>query len=544
MVESCERFWALGEMQLEVARYLDPADFRKLVCTSRANYHRFLADAWRVVVGVGNLLAILHKDLEVRGTGEGRPQVDIPLVNQLEEYRISRFLMHAELVERLKVNSNPNQFVNWRHLERLLDLPMGPNRGVIMPGVTHFSIKVARRYRRVEAAPFIRLMANNRLQQIWIAPNRSQIYPRSTLTDAEGVFEALTDAFGDEHPLQWLSFYPESVQDEGPRRDAMIQQFLPLSRSLRFLNMTIWFLSIPLLLTLSQAPLERFEIQGRAPVPYVDMSLLGQIQFPEGAFTNLRLLFLQDVPLGFASQLFLAQPLINNVEILRLELCNIDEVEEDPDVLYLAIFQRLAAFPNLREFTFTSNRTEFGQPYPLTMDLLRPLLQKRLNVLRLFRVGITESNGFESLRYVERDVWENLTLLCIMHQDITPEDLFCLAQLPNIVELGANIGVPLGARHHGSRTTGFSQFIVFSSQYRFRARYNPGYDQRIVERICMVLDTVTPNGMTVLIDRLFVREDQTDERDAVWIRKIMRMLEDLGKTIPRNIEWVASVTSR
>ncbi|KDN36675.1 hypothetical protein RSAG8_10673, partial [Rhizoctonia solani AG-8 WAC10335] len=488
MFKASQRFWALPEMQLEVAKYIDERDFRQIILTSRQNHRRFLGDAWRRVAGIGHLLAILHDDLALRALGRGRPAVEVPPLEQLDRGRIGRFLMHTAVVQRLRVNSNPNRFVAWQGLDRLLGLPALVNQQAVMPVLTHFSIEVGQKYRRVELAPFIRLVANRRLQQIWVAPNLSRVYPRSTLADGEGVFNALISAFGNEQPLQWLSMrYPESVENEGERRDKMIQLFLPLSRNLRYFNTTIWFVSLPLLHALSQAPLERLEIQGRAPVPHVDMDMVDQLALPEGAFANLRLLLLQDVPLGFARHLIMVQPLINNIVALRLEICDIIEIEEDEEdeeVLYLQLIQRLAAFPRLRELTFSSSRPESGLPYPLPITILEPLIQKRLELLRLFRVGIPDSQGFQWLRYpITTGHWENLKVLSIMHQDLKADDMICLAGLPNIIELGGNVSLALATTPQEPFAGGFMQHLRFSSQYRFRARFDQSYDRPSVQAI-------------------------------------------------------------
>ena len=77
MTTASQKFWALPEMQLEVAKYLEEQDFRSIIVTSRFNHKRFLADAWRSISGIGHLMGILHDDLAVHAVGRGLPEVKV-----------------------------------------------------------------------------------------------------------------------------------------------------------------------------------------------------------------------------------------------------------------------------------------------------------------------------------------------------------------------------------------------------------------------------------------------------------------------------------
>ncbi|KAJ1299636.1 hypothetical protein OPQ81_011986 [Rhizoctonia solani] len=335
----------------------------KLMCTSSHNFERFLADGWWCLTGIGNLLAALHDNLGISSIGKGQPVVEIPPIERLNPEQVKRFLMYAEVILRVKVNSNPERFIRWTCLDRLLELPMQANREILMPNVTHFSIEVSQRHQQVEIAPFIELLANNQLQQIWVSPNRSLDYPRSNLNDAEVMLRALTKHCGSQSSLQWFTYYPETIQDAGSWLEWQIQQFLPLSRNLHIFTTSIWFFS--------EGP----------PVLHVNISLVSQIMFSEGAFSNLHMLLLQDVPLMFAHDLLKAQKMIDQVAILRLKICAINELLEEEvneDIPYTQLLQRLAAFPKLQELTFISARTDLEAPYPFNMALLEPVLQKQL----------------------------------------------------------------------------------------------------------------------------------------------------------------------
>ena len=498
---AAQRFWAISELLLELAKYLDEEVFRKIILTSRQNHIRFLADAWRQVSGIGHLLAILHDSLAVRAVGKGKPEVmvglytqkkfivnvhyQIPPLYQLKQERIKRFLMYTAVVQRLKVNSNPNRFVSWQGLDRLLPLARlaGPGRRVVMPQVTHFSIDVGPKYKKVVLAPYLKLCANRWLEQVWVSPNRSRVYPRSSLTDVGDAFQTLTGAFENQQPLRWLSCYPESLVVDREGRGVLTQHFLPLSRNLTFFNTTIWFVSAPLISALSTTPLERLEIQGSAPVPYFDVDLVNQLPLSDRAFPHLRLLLLQNVPLGFARQLLLFQPLIQNVAILRLEICDVTDLEEDDDILYLAVIQRLAAFPRLRELTFSSARLESARPYPVSMALLQPVIDKRLEHLRLFRICISDSIGLQRLRYPTIDNWQNLKTLTIMHQNLIPDDLMYLTGLPNLVELGGNVGREMSTPAWSPFVQGFAHHLTFTSQFRLPSQFQPLQDIQMTEAV-------------------------------------------------------------
>ncbi|EUC58929.1 hypothetical protein RSOL_284780, partial [Rhizoctonia solani AG-3 Rhs1AP] len=512
------RFWAIAEMHLVLALYLEQEMFRVLMCTSWENFHRFLEDGWCRVTGIGNLLATLHPTLGRPGIGLGQPNVEIPDITQFQQAKIDRFLLYAGAVQRLKVNSNPDRFVRWTRLDRLLSLAVHAGRETVLPNVTHFSIEVSRRYKQVELAPFIQLLANPRLQQVWVSPNRSLHYPRSTVVDADNVLSVLISSFGNEQPLQWLSYYPEDMQLNRAMRDSLTQRFASICQNLCYFTTSIWFVSIPLLVALSSVPLVRFEIQGRAPVPHEDLTMIREVDFPDNAFATLRFLLLQDVSLLFARNMLLAEPITANVEFLRIEVCDIDEVDMDVevDVLWAALFQRVAAFTHLRELTMASPKPESGRTQQIPMTFLQPIIEKQLTVLRLFRFGISDSQGFTTLCNAPAAVWQNLTMLWVMHQNIWPQDLWSLAQLPHLNELGANVTTRLGQPVPEEPTLGFARRLIFTTQFRFNTAFLKAHHTGYVTHIVKIFDEGSSN----------------DQRDFAWAHAIVAGLRRLGKTVP------------
>jgi hypothetical protein len=71
------RVWSIPELQVEICRYLTPLEFRQLAQLSRQDHFKFTPNAWEKVVGLGNLLAILHPKLAIQGLGRGRPEVEV-----------------------------------------------------------------------------------------------------------------------------------------------------------------------------------------------------------------------------------------------------------------------------------------------------------------------------------------------------------------------------------------------------------------------------------------------------------------------------------
>jgi hypothetical protein len=460
------------------------------------------------------------------------------------------------MVRRLRVNGNPKKYVRWTCLDRILSLPGVPQGEAPLPFVTHFSVEVGRKARGVELAPLLGLVANPMLQQVWVSPNRSKQYPLSTLEDAQVTFSILTRAFRGECPLQWLAFYPQSKTNEHALRTSLTNSFLPLSTSLRIFTTSIWFFSLPLLSALAQAPLERLEIQGDPSAYHVDLPPMEDTVFPDGAFQRLRMLLLQDVPLMFARKLIKSQQLIDYVEVLSIELAKITEIgfEEDEDTSYIILAQRLAALPALQELTVASSQSEGANPWSINMGLLQPILHRQLRVLRLYRIGLQASTGFQQLLTVSAIYWANLTVLCVMHQDISGGDLYKLALLPSLQELSANISRLLTAHVDREPFAHFQRPLTLTSQFRFQSPYRHQNDQDVVDQIarcahlaqsgcnashsqcCSLLDSVTSvHGLVLLVDRVFVEGLEADKHDTVWASQITRRASQLGVKVPYKV---------
>ncbi|KDN34538.1 hypothetical protein RSAG8_12362, partial [Rhizoctonia solani AG-8 WAC10335] len=551
MQTTSQRFWAIPELQLALTQHLDGRTFRCIAITSRANHQRFLANGWQQLVGIGNLFAILHDSLSVSPTGSSCPTVEIPRPDQLDRTRILRFLMHAALVQTIDVHSNPNRFVHWQGLDHLLSLPETVNQEVVIPTVTHFRINVGDKQKQVQLAPFIRLVANPRLQEIWVAPN-SQLYPRSSPDDVEQVLDVLHDLGSHNLPsLQRLAIYPEDDNNHGHSLWWMLRPLSQLITNLHSLTTSISRLqpSVSLVHILSRVPLERLESLSFRKVPfricviyYSSRSLLTLLAtccaFGLFAFSNLRHLLLQQVSLDFACDLLRIRPLANNVVVLHLELFS--RVHELALELYLDVLQCLAEFTMLAELTFAATRPYHLQsPYRILTASLQPLIQQRLEVLRLSHVLISDSEGFQQFYYPDPIIsyWANLRVLAITCQDLIANDLQYFAQLPNLVELGGNVALPLATPPNKPATNVFSKELTLSSQYRFGRDFDLHADTRYSVAIVSALDTMTPNGMIMNIDRRFVRGHPADERDAVWLREILAGLKQSGKKTPAALEW-------
>ncbi|EUC54674.1 hypothetical protein RSOL_064840, partial [Rhizoctonia solani AG-3 Rhs1AP] len=540
-----QRFWAIQEMQLAIIQHLDGQTCRHMAITSRANYQRFLAHGWQELVGIGNLFAILHDTLSVTPTGTNCPTVEIPPRYELNKTRILRFLAHAALVKTIDVHSNPDRFVHWQGLKHLHGLPVTANRTVVMPAVTHFRINVGKKHKRVEVAPFIHLVANLGLQEIWVSPNISQLYPRSSYEDVTEALDVLSWCSGGRVSLRRLAIYPDEQLSRDRKIGYMLDPLFTVTADLRSLTTSIALFCHYLIHHLSVVPLERLEVQGHPLDHYKrDTSEFAEVELGEGAFSNLRHLLLQQVPIDFACDLLRVRSLANNVVVLHME--TYERVYELAQQRFLDTLQLLAQCTMLSELTFAvtiRNRYEIYTTYRIMAASLQPLIQQGLEVLRLSHVEIEDSEGFQQFHYPDPVIsyWANLRVLTITRQDLTANDMQYFAQLPNLVELGGNVALALTTPPNKPATNVFAKELTLSSQYRFFRHFDPNTDSCFIAAIVSFLDTMTPNGMVMKIDRLFIIGYVYDERDAVWLREILEGLKESGKKTPTALEWVSAL---
>ncbi|KAF8675336.1 hypothetical protein RHS04_06711 [Rhizoctonia solani] len=485
MPSAAERVWNAQELQWLIAELMEPIGFRKLVQLSSQYHSKYVADAWRQLTGIGNILAILHPSLDVQALGKGRPEAQIPTIHVLESNRVQRFLLYARHVQSLKMNSNPERFVKWTGLDRLLHLPGLPLGQVPFPNVTHFSINVGSQYRQIELAPIIRLVCNPFLRQIWVAPNRSVDYPRSTPEDTEATITTLANTYAPGSGPQSLAFYPEALTLDVQWRNRFERLFLPMLNSVTYLTISVWLFSVGLLDALAETPLVHLEFQSSPPVPHFDTFPIRHLIFPPTGFAYLKTLLLRNVRLKFARDLLICEQLVSKVEALVVELAQINELdteEEEEDVLYLGLFQEISAIPSLQELTFASTREDQFPPYELNLAMLEPTLSKRLRVLRLYRVSLPYS-ALKTLLSRSLNHWERLEVLCIMDHRVTQDELKYLALLPNLTELSINISHKLSVPGVTVTEAVFPNPLTLISQFKFGKPFRRLESQLVVDKI-------------------------------------------------------------
>jgi hypothetical protein len=391
----------------------------------------------------------------------------------LDTTRVTRFLYLATCVTRLRVYNNPHKWVKWTCLERLLLLVEEADDGrfALLPWVTHCTFQVGPHTRQLTLAPIVKLVANPTLQYLWVEPLSPNQHPFCSIEDASQVFETLSTTRLPTSCLEWLSIFPEATRFAPTLRPGLVSLFVPLATHLRYCTISAWMLSQATLLALAQAPLRRLEVQGRFAVDAEDLSMMSVLEMPEGSFAELATLIISNVPLQVAYQLLSTHIILDNVQSLRVEIAVLNDLDNDEDTLYTQLFQRLTAAPALRNLCLIASREESDHPLSIAPNLLLPLINKNLDVLRLYRFSIADTSGFSILHAGKRLEWANLTQLAVMHQDLTPEDLVELSHFPCLKELSGNVSIALGTRRRNALGDGFACHLKLSSQFRFPSVY-------------------------------------------------------------------------
>jgi hypothetical protein len=391
----------------------------------------------------------------------------------LDQSRVSRFLYLATCVVRLRVYNNPQKWINWARLDRLLPLVQeaGDGRLGLLPWVTHCTFQVGPQTRRLILAPLVKLVASPTLKHLWVQPSSPNQHAYCTIEDASEVFGALSAAFLPRSRLEWLSIFPETTTSTPGLRPALVDRFVPLTHHLEYCSISAWLLSEATIIALAQAPLRWLEAHGRFAVDSGDLSRIQFQDMPQGAFAQLATLVVNDVPLELAYHLLSTRSIIDHVRSLRIEIAPVDDLDNDEDVLYTNLLHWVAAAPYLDNFCFIAGRGEAETPYPISPALLLPLLAKNLVALRLYRFSLAGTVGFSLFHDPGNHAWTSLRRIAIMHQDLVPEDFVQLSHLPSLGELSGNVSIPLGRRRDAALAGGFRKQLILSSQFRFSRRY-------------------------------------------------------------------------
>ncbi|EUC61785.1 hypothetical protein RSOL_406230, partial [Rhizoctonia solani AG-3 Rhs1AP] len=391
----------------------------------------------------------------------------------------------ARCVQVVKVNNNPNRWIQWDGLDRLLPLiNWVDGQAVIFSNASSCIIHVGPATPELRLAPLLRLVANPNLRKVWVKPFSSSSHPYCSIQDANEALSVVHDAQGPNSRLEWLSIFPETTEHAPQLRTTLLSKIAPVASHLTHCTLSAWALSITALEVLARAPLMRLEVQGRFATESGDLSLAPTLQLPENAFGLLQSLLVSYVPVEPVCQLVATPRILANIQALRIEVSPLDDLFIDEDEMYNRILTRvIERTPRLLTLCLISSRNEDSEGYLVGAQVIEALIAKRLDVLRLYRFKL-EGLGFSRLLPGVAE-WENLCHLAIMHQDLTPQDLSCLSILPNLSELSGNISWPLGKSEALPIANGFAKWLDLASQFRFGTKYRaiPNYE-RVVMRIC------------------------------------------------------------
>jgi hypothetical protein len=384
----------------------------------------------------------------------------------LDAERLERFFDRAALVRRVQVNEDPRRWIRWGGLRRLLAmLPRaGDNRLCLLPWVTHFWVEVDTE-REVMLGSMARMVANPLLEVFWVTPCSAAAHPWSPIQDSTQVLQAIGTRLDIDNPrLRKISLFPETPTRADELRAPLMTAFQPVAALLASCTISEWFLSSEVLLYLGQGPLERLEVQGRTGAGDADLRGLADIVLPEGSFVQLRTLVLSGISLECASDVLRVEALMANVSALRIEIAAVHDIEVAEGPLYIQLFQLLGAAPQVRDLCLIAGQAEHEAGYVIAPGMVSTLIANEPDVLRLYRFRLNEP-GFLPFHPVGPHAWGNVTRIAMMHQDLTPDDISALCELPSLGDLSGNIALAL-APQEDELTLCFPQPIHLSSQFR------------------------------------------------------------------------------
>ncbi|KAG8690913.1 hypothetical protein FRC11_008150 [Ceratobasidium sp. 423] len=528
------KVWAIAELREAILSYCDSAFMRKLAIISKEHNYRYNDRGWQELDGIRHLFSILDDSLGVKPTGAGSPVVRIPPRNQLDPYRIDRFLDRAKCVKVVKINSNPDRWIKWDGLGLLLPLVGGTSdRQVILPNAVSCIIHVGRATSTFKVAPLVKLMANPNLRKIWVKPFSLSTHPYCPVEDASAALSAVLAAQDNNPRLEWLGLFPETTENAPQLRTTLLGHFSQISRNLTHCTISAWALSLSTLVALSRAPLVRLEVQGRFAAESDDLSFAATLQLPEDAFGTLDALIVSRVPAQTACHLLATPRVLANIRSLRVEVFPVDDWFVDEHEMYAGVLNRaIEQTPHLTTLCLISSRGEDQEGYFIGARSIEALATKRLNILRLYRFTL-EGLGFSRLLAGAEEGWGNLRQLAVMHQDLTPPDFVSLSQLPNLESLSGNISWPLGQREAHPPTSGFAHWLDLTSQFRFgQSCRSTSEDKLLISRICGLLMYMCPNGLSVHFDESPTGAGGSRRTDLNWSTMILTQLAAYGVIVP------------
>ncbi|KAG8792619.1 hypothetical protein FRC12_005469 [Ceratobasidium sp. 428] len=461
----------------------------------------------------------------------------MPELQELEPARVQRFLKLSAFVHILEVHAQPDHWVDWTYLHRLLPLieSATDERTVLMPHVKEAWLTVYDWNRR-PFAPFVRLFANPSLHTLVVDRWSNSVYTPLSALDSAEVFRLAGRGInpGNKHNC-YISIYP----DDGPdySREFLAELLPPPFTSLTNLSVSAWMISESAILAFARYPLVRLAIYGRLAARSADLGQLHELDIPEGSFDDLRELVLSNIHFYDIIQLLRTPRLTGAVSSLKLDLALIGALyveDDEEDDVYMTLVDQVIEAKNLKKLMIVSSRDDTQSPYCLTPLMVEKLRSLHLFHLRLYNFTVGDGVGFDTLRDNAAVAWANMSHLSMLSQDLLPGDLVALSRLPKLWRLAANVSPSLGEEFCDAIGEGFSQRLHLVSRFRFGVEFRSSSQRRPPEhckalyRMLMLLTDLCPSGLIIHFEREFSADNWADRRDHFWLEKLMSGLRNCG----------------